>query len=126
MSENHKNTGHYPDRSRLNLRDDCENCFGLCCVALPFAASADFAINKNAAQPCRNLQSDFRCGVHNNLRQLSFRGCTVYECFGAGLKVAQVTFDGHDWRQTPGSAKQMFEVSRCSQSCGNCMNCSGI
>jgi uncharacterized protein YjbI with pentapeptide repeats len=48
--------------------------------------------------------------IHKNLRQLGFRGCTVYECFGAGQKVAQVTFDGHDWRQTPGSAKQMFEV----------------
>ncbi|MGY4928813.1 pentapeptide repeat-containing protein, partial [Streptomyces sp. 900105755] len=25
------------------LRGDCARCFGLCCVALPFAASADFA-----------------------------------------------------------------------------------
>jgi uncharacterized protein YjbI with pentapeptide repeats len=82
----------------------------LCCAALPFAASADFAIDKDAGQPCVNLQSDFRCGVHKSLRQRGFRGCTVYDCFGAGQKVAQVTFEGHDWRQAPGSAKQMFEV----------------
>jgi uncharacterized protein YjbI with pentapeptide repeats len=82
----------------------------LCCVALPFAASVDFAIDKDAGQPCLNLQSDFRCGVHNSLRQRGFRGCTVYDCFGAGQKVSQVTFGGHDWRQAPGSAKQMFDV----------------
>ncbi|SEC82181.1 pentapeptide repeat-containing protein [Paenibacillus sp. GP183] len=110
MSENHENSEAYPDKSRLSLRADCENCFGLCCVALPFAASADFAIDKGAGQSCHNLQSDFRCGVHNSLRQLGFRGCTVYDCFGAGQKVAQVTFGGHDWRQFPGTAKQMFEV----------------
>jgi uncharacterized protein YjbI with pentapeptide repeats len=110
MSENHDYSGPIPDSSRLSLQADCENCFGLCCVALPFAASVDFAVDKNAGQPCLNLQSDFRCGVHNSLRQRGFRGCTVYDCFGAGQKVAQVTFGGHDWRQAPESAKQMFEV----------------
>jgi uncharacterized protein YjbI with pentapeptide repeats len=110
MFENHEYSGSIPDRSRLSMQADCENCFGLCCVALPFAASADFAIDKDAGQPCQNLQSDFRCGVHNSLRQRGFRGCTVYDCFGAGQKVSQVTFGGRDWRQAPGSAKQMFEV----------------
>ena len=89
---------------------DCENCFGLCCVALPFAASADFAIDKNAGQPCPNLRPDFRCGVHDTLRQRGFRGCTVYDCFGAGQKVSQITYEGKDWRQAPETAKQMFEV----------------
>lgn len=92
------------------LQSDCGSCFGLCCTALPFAASADFAINKEAGQPCPNLQPDFRCGVYNSLRKLGFRGCTVYDCFGAGQKVSRVTFGGRDWRQAPGSAKQMFEV----------------
>ncbi|CAM5780448.1 MULTISPECIES: pentapeptide repeat-containing protein [Brevibacillus] len=96
--------------SRLSLQADCENCFGLCCVALPFAASADFAIDKHAGQPCQNLQADFRCGVHNSLRQMGFRGCTVYDCFGAGQKVSQVTYGGLDWRKSPKSAKEMFEV----------------
>ncbi|WP_282942095.1 pentapeptide repeat-containing protein [Paenibacillus sp. RC67] len=92
------------------LKSDCERCFGLCCVALPFAASADFAINKEAGRPCENLQPDFRCGVHNSLRQCGFRGCTVFDCFGAGQKVSQVTFSGSDWRQVPESAKLMFEA----------------
>lgn len=93
-----------------DLQSDCTSCFGLCCVALPFAASADFAIDKSAGQPCRNLQSDFRCGIHDSLRQTGFRGCTVYDCFGAGQKVSQYTYGGRDWRQAPEAAKQMFDV----------------
>ena len=30
------------------LQADCAHCFGLCCVALPFARSADFAVDKPA------------------------------------------------------------------------------
>ncbi|WP_347940239.1 pentapeptide repeat-containing protein [Peribacillus simplex] len=93
-----------------HLRADCENCFGLCCVALPYAKSADFAFDKNGGTPCSNLQSDYRCGIHENLRAKGFRGCTVYECFGAGQKVSQLTYDGNNWRDNPASAKEMFDV----------------
>lgn len=34
----------------------------------------------------------------------------MYDCFGAGQKVSQVTFAGQDWRQVPRIAQQMFEV----------------
>ena len=100
----------FGDRGRLSLRADCERCFGLCCVAPAFSASADFAIDKDAGQPCPNLRSDFRCGIHKTLRQQGFPGCAAYDCFGAGQKVAQVTFGGKDWRQAPQTAKRMFEV----------------
>ena len=93
-----------------DLRADCARCFALCCVAPTFAVSADFAINKKAGKPCPNLQADFRCGIHTQLRQKGFRGCTVYDCFGAGQKVSQVTFGGQDWRQAPQTAQQMFSV----------------
>ncbi|MFE9101248.1 pentapeptide repeat-containing protein [Actinomadura geliboluensis] len=92
------------------LRADCASCFGLCCVALPFARSADFAVDKAAGEPCRNLLADFRCGVHADLRGLGFRGCTVFDCFGAGQKVSQETFGGRDWRADPGVARRMFAV----------------
>ncbi|MEU5614068.1 pentapeptide repeat-containing protein [Streptomyces sparsogenes] len=97
-----------PDR--LDLRADCANCFGLCCVALPFARSADFAVDKPAGRPCTNLQADFRCGIHTRLRERGFSGCTVFDCFGAGQKVSQLTFGGRDWRQAPDTAPRMFEV----------------
>ncbi|MGW3146826.1 MULTISPECIES: pentapeptide repeat-containing protein [Streptomyces] len=102
-----------PDQiaDRTGLRGDCVRCFGLCCVALPFAASADFAVDKPAGQPCRNLQDDHRCGIHAGLRQKGFTGCTVYDCFGAGQQVSQVVFGGQDWRGgSKEHARQMFEV----------------
>ncbi|WP_079508681.1 pentapeptide repeat-containing protein [Mesobacillus jeotgali] len=93
-----------------NLTADCENCFGLCCVALPYAKSADFAFDKESGSPCRNLQKDFRCGIHGKLREEGFKGCTVYECFGAGQKVSRITYQGHDWRKQPEKAKEMFDL----------------
>lgn len=110
MSDNYEYTEASPSNSRQNLQADCENCFGLCCVALPFAASADFAADKDAGQPCPNLRADFRCGIHDSLRERGFKGCTVFDCFGAGQKVSQFTYKGQDWRHQPESAKQMFDV----------------
>ncbi|MFI8825437.1 pentapeptide repeat-containing protein [Streptomyces sp. NPDC053431] len=95
---------------QVELRGDCANCFGLCCVALPFARSADFAVDKSSGEPCRNLQEDFRCGIHTRLRERGFPGCTVYDCFGAGQQVSQVTFGGVSWREAPDTARQMYEV----------------
>lgn len=93
-----------------DLRADCARCFALCCVAPTFAVSVDFAINKKAGKACPNLQSDLRCGIHTQLRQQGFRGCAVYDCFGAGQKVSQVTFAGQDWRHAPHTAAQMFRI----------------
>jgi uncharacterized protein YjbI with pentapeptide repeats len=98
------------DGARERLRGDCERCVGLCCVAPAFHASADFPIDKAAGQPCPNLRPDSRCGIHASLRQRGFAGCTVYDCFGAGQQVTQVTFGGRDWRGDPRLARRMFEV----------------
>ncbi|MCQ9130913.1 pentapeptide repeat-containing protein [Streptomyces hilarionis] len=96
---------------RADLRGDCENCFGLCCVALPFARSADFAIDKPAGKACPNLGADHRCGIHARLRESGFTGCTVYDCFGAGQKVSQVTFGGRDRATAPREeARRMAEA----------------
>ena len=95
----------------LALHGDCERCFGLCCVAPAFSVSADFPIDKPAGRPCPNLRADFRCGIHDRLRPRGFAGCTVYDCFGAGQRVAQVTFGGQDWRTTSrADARRMFDV----------------
>ncbi|GAA3870027.1 pentapeptide repeat-containing protein [Saccharothrix violaceirubra] len=90
------------------LRADCARCVGLCCVVPAFAKSVDFAIDKPAHTPCPNLADDFRCGIHTRLREKGFRGCTVYDCFGAGQQVTQVTFGG-----TPTArARAVFPVMR--------------
>lgn len=102
--------GASPGKTRVSLVADCPSCFGLCCVALAFRASTDFAIDKEVGQPCPNLQSDLRCGIHNDLRQQGFSGCSAYDCFGAGQRVSQLTFAGNDWRQNTKTAAAMFEV----------------
>ena len=95
---------------RSSLRADCERCAGLCCAALAFAASSEFAFDKPAGDPCPNLRPDFRCGIHSRLREEGFPGCTVYDCFGAGPKVTQVTFGGRDWMASPELAEPMFDA----------------
>ncbi|GAA3563704.1 pentapeptide repeat-containing protein [Amycolatopsis ultiminotia] len=95
-----------PDHPELTA--DCASCFGLCCVALTFTRSADFAIDKDAGDPCPHLQPDFRCGIHDRLQSQGFSGCTGYDCFGAGQQVSQVTFGGRDWRSTPEVREAMF------------------
>ncbi|MDI2035338.1 pentapeptide repeat-containing protein [Paenarthrobacter nitroguajacolicus] len=92
------------------LRPDCGNCFALCCTALGFTRSADFAIDKPAASACPNLANDFSCTIHQRLRPRGFRGCTVFDCFGAGQLVSQHTFGGTSWREHPESASAMFAV----------------
>ena len=92
------------------LRANCESCFGLCCVALFFSASEGFPVDKDAGQPCLNLQHDFRCCVHKSLAERGLKGCLAFDCFGAGQKVSQISFGGNDWRNVPESAKQMFQV----------------
>lgn len=90
------------------LRADCARCAGLCCVAPAFTRSVDFALDKPAGRPCSNLAQDFRCGIHTELRSRGFRGCTVYDCFGAGQRITRETFGGRDWRREPAIASQMF------------------
>jgi hypothetical protein len=98
------------DLGTRDLRADCARCAGLCCVAPAFSASTDFAVDKPAGRPCHNLQPDFRCGIHDGLREAGFHGCTVFDCFGAGQQVVQVTFGGQAWRGAPELAPQMFAV----------------
>lgn len=98
------------DRMNAYLMSDCTNCFGLCCVALPFAKSADFPLSKDGGEPCRNLCSDNRCKIHDHLREKGFRGCVSYECFGAGQHVSQVIYKGNDWRNNSERASEMFTV----------------
>lgn len=100
------NTGPVTD----DLRADCAKCFGLCCVAPAFVASADFAIDKPAGTPCPHLQSDCRCSIHERLRPAGFPGCAAFDCFGAGQKVSQVTFLGRHWRDAPETAPAMFRT----------------
>lgn len=93
-----------------NLVADCAQCVGLCCVALAFARSVDFAFDKPAGEPCVNLEDDFLCRIHPMLRDRGFTGCTVFDCLGAGQKVTGTIFGGKDWRQSFDLRDPMFAV----------------
>ena len=93
---------------RESLRPDCGSCFALCCTAFGFTRSADFAIDKPAAAPCPNLDQDYSCTIHDRLRPRGFRGCTVFDCFGAGQAVSQQLFAGISWRDAPDTRPDMF------------------
>jgi hypothetical protein len=55
---------HAPD-----LTADCDSCFALCCVLLPFAAGSGFGLDKPGGTPCPNLADDDRCTIHATLRE---------------------------------------------------------
>lgn len=99
-----------PAHDRQTLRADCSNCFALCCTAFGFSRSADFAIDKPAGTPCQNLAPDFSCTIHDRLRPRGFRGCTVFDCFGAGQHVSQRFFGGTSWIDAPDTKDAMFSA----------------
>ncbi|GGE73317.1 pentapeptide repeat-containing protein [Priestia taiwanensis] len=67
-------------------------------------------MNKDGGIPCSNLQANFKCGIHKDLREQGFKGCTVFECFGAGQKVSQHTFNDVSWKKNPEQAKKMYDI----------------
>ncbi|WP_211747717.1 pentapeptide repeat-containing protein [Paenibacillus sp. Marseille-Q4541] len=105
----HRNLVNQIDK-KSEIQADCDHCFGLCCVALPFGKSTDFAMNKEAGTPCSHLQADDRCSIHSKLREKGCKGCTVYECFGAGQKMTNYTYQGVHWREKKQTAEEMFLV----------------
>ncbi|EGT3617519.1 pentapeptide repeat-containing protein [Clostridium perfringens] len=103
MSENN-------DKLFKKFNIDCEKCFGFCCVALYFSKCDGFPTDKIAGKPCINLKDDFTCKIHKNLRKKGLKGCTSYDCFGAGQKVAQETYSGESWGESSNLANEMFDV----------------
>lgn len=96
--------------ARETMRADCSRCAGLCCVALAFRASTEFAADKAAGVPCPHLVGDRLCDIHDRLRSSGYRGCAAFDCFGAGQHVTQVTFPGRRWRDDPDGAGTIFAV----------------
>lgn len=104
-----------PAPDRHALRPDCRNCFALCCTAFGFSRSADFAFDKPAGSACQNLAPDFSCTIHASLRPRGFRGCTVFDCFGAGQYVSQGLFAGKSWLEHPDTKDQMFSAFKAAR-----------
>jgi hypothetical protein len=74
---------------RPDLVPDCASCAAVCCIATSFDASEDFGFDKAAGVGCPYLKRDCRCAIHDHLHERGFRGCAVYDCFGAGPRVTR-------------------------------------
>jgi hypothetical protein len=94
----------------LELAADCARCAGLCCIAPAFAQSADFAIDKPAGRRCPNLGDDHRCVIHEQLAERGFKGCTVFDCFGAGQHIVQKTVVTRDRHALLPVMRQLHEL----------------
>lgn len=78
----------------LSFVADCSRCAGLCCIALPYQASADFPVSKPADRPCRHLDAAGRCGIHGSLAEHGWHGCVAFDCAGAGPHTVHTTYGG--------------------------------
>ena len=96
-------------RSLPELKADCSRCAALCCMALPFDKGEDFALDKPALHPCPHLDAH-RCTIHAALTERGFRGCTLYDCLGAGQRVTQEVFAGADWQRDASLRAPMAEA----------------
>lgn len=76
---------------------DCEHCMGLCCSSLYFSKIDGFPEDKIAGVSCCNLNIDYTCCVHHNLKHLGLKGCLGYDCFGAGQKVSIYIAENKDY-----------------------------
>ena len=94
------------------LRADCARCCGLCCVGPAFDADQGFGFNKPAHTPCINLDADFRCIIHGELRRQGFPSCQTFDCYGAGQRVTQRLFAGKSWKTSPELTTRMFDAYR--------------
>lgn len=98
------------DISRFDkFRIDCTRCCGLCCVALYFSKFDGFPADKEAGTPCRYLDPDFRCSIHNDFIGTNMKGCRAYECAGAGQLVTAL-YAGQNWQSDPHIAQEMCDV----------------
>ena len=82
----------------LDLAADCSRCQALCCVLLPYRREGGFGANKPGGVACHHLREDDRCGIHADLTERGWPGCVVFDCFGAGQHMTEVTYGGASWR----------------------------
>lgn len=96
--------------AKESLRPDCARCAALCCVALSFGASSEFAADKASGVACPNLVEGLDCGIHEELRARGYRGCALFDCFGAGQLVTSRTCAGVRWQEGGAGAARLFAV----------------
>lgn len=99
----------YNANSFNEFRIKCDECSGLCCVALYFSKYDGFPADKAAGIPCSHLDNCFRCAIHKELRSKHMKGCLAYDCSGAGQLVTQL-YGAENWKSNPCVAGEELDV----------------
>lgn len=99
----------YNANSFNEFRIKCDECSGLCCVALYFSKYDGFPADKAAGIPCSHLDNCFRCAIHKELRSKHMKGCLAYDCSGAGQLVTQL-YEAENWKSNPCVAGEELDV----------------
>lgn len=97
------------------LHAECHDCFGLCCVLVPFTRPGGFGADKLSGEPCTHLDDADRCGIHDRLAESGWIGCVRFDCFGAGQRVSQETYAGTSWRDVENRAEMSAVLSTMRQ-----------
>lgn len=95
-----------------NLRADCSQCCGLCCVVPDHLEVQGFPVDKPAHVPCVQLDEHQRCSIHSNRRSCGYSACETFDCFGAGQWITQRLFEGATWTDSAETAQKMFAAYR--------------
>ena len=91
------------------FRIKCNECSGLCCVALYFSKFDGFPADKVAGTPCCYLDSHYCCSIHRELHSKHMKGCLAYDCCGAGQIVTHL-YGEKNWKSKPCIAQEEFDV----------------
>ena len=111
------------DGSRKDLRADCTNCFGLCCVALPFAAPPTSRSTRTPESRARTCKRTSAAAFTRACWKQGFPRLHRLRL----LRRRPEGLPGHLRRHglAAGAATAHGTCSRCSRSCGSCTSCSG-
>ena len=96
----------------VSLQADCSKCAALCCIAFAFTKGEEFAVDKDAGDPCQHLCEDGKCGIYGAREGNGFSGCLSFDCLGAGQRVTQSLFDGRSWQDEPELTGPMCDALR--------------
>jgi hypothetical protein len=71
-----------------------------------------FRVDKPPEVPCTHLNAQQRCRIHSARSAWGYAACAGFDCFGAGQWITQRLFKGASWKDSPDTARRMFDAYR--------------
>lgn len=103
-----------------NLTADCENCFALCCVALPYAKSADFAVDRIAGPLAKTCNPISAARFIKTYETKAFAAVPHTNALGQAKRFPKIRMREEIGGRTP---SQPRKCSMCFPSCSSSTKC---